>query len=962
MFLMVFLTAWVGLQAQYPPYFAQNVETGAPSNEMYWVHQDRDGYIWIGCEAGLFQFNGVRFEHFSSPDLTAKSATGIIQSKATGRIYAYNFNRQLFYVEKERLKVITGWSGSVNGLADDGKGNIWITSSEGTFRLDERSQRTTLVESPNHYHSPGKPAYTTHGISDLEGHIYYQNGPKVFIWRNRKEQIIQLDAESQSLTLTLSRFSKNPWLMSVTGEKVFRLQDGTYQVYRNQSLADALKGKKITGVFESQDGKLWIGTYTGLVCHDPYSGTTEWLHPRLSFSHGIQDQEGNYWFTTLHHGLIRIPNLKVKSWQTLDEAGAIEQYTHAVTFNQNVFLGGTNGILTLLDKATNLTTQFKHEPQSDLGTLYFDPIDNCIYFNKLSSIFRYKEGQIRLMNPSTRPVKCMLHIPEGYFFLSSQGIFFTKTIDAPLSAANMIDLDWYRDIVKSPFSSSYYVASNSGLKEIVPSGNTFKIGRKTLSGKQIISLCSDSNNQKIYAFSFDGGVYAMDPSLQVVKIKQLDDDIRVVQIRFHAGKIFMASNKGILVLNPDTKDFVLFDRYSGLPSNNVRSLAFSGDVCWAVGEGLQQIPLTSFDSGKVPSRIVPRKIFVDGKEASVQDLMDLNYDDKLSLTVDGIAYRSNGNFQFAYRILGPNSNWISVPGEVEKIDFASLPTGNITLELKLIDHEGVDSANSIIYQLYVNPPIWQRWWFYLLMTLTTLFLAYTIFRWRLVVIRRKQLQELQRLRLENELRLTQQNALKAQMNPHFLFNVLNSIKGYIYENDKKNAAKYLSEFSNLVRKVLELSSLPTVSLDQEMEALNLYIDLETMLLQSDFEYAEDIDENVDLSGIRVPALLLQPYVENAFKHGLRHKTGPKTLRIGIEFNEMEELLTVNITDNGIGRQSAAAINAENRGEHRSFATSAMEKRIELLNHERKDVVGVEIRDNFENGASAGTTVTIRIHV
>ena len=192
--------------------------------------------------------------------------------------------------------------------------------------------------------------------------------------------------------------------------------------------------------------------------------------------------------------------------------------------------------------------------------------------------------------------------------------------------------------------------------------------------------------------------------------------------------------------------------------------------------------------------------------------------------------------------------------------------------------------------------------------------------------------------------------------------MLNSIKGYIYENDKKNAARYLSDFSSLVRKVLELSSLPTVSLEEEIEALKLYIDLEAMLLQRDFEYSIITDENIDLSAVHVPSLLLQPYVENAFKHGLRHKKGPKRLIIRIQMNYSDGLLIIEITDNGIGRNAAELLNTQNRGEHQSFASSAMEKRIQLLNFEKKDVVGVEIRDNFEIRESAGTTVIIQIHV
>jgi LytS/YehU family sensor histidine kinase len=241
--------------------------------------------------------------------------------------------------------------------------------------------------------------------------------------------------------------------------------------------------------------------------------------------------------------------------------------------------------------------------------------------------------------------------------------------------------------------------------------------------------------------------------------------------------------------------------------------------------------------------------------------------------------------------------------------------------------------------------------------------TFLIFKRREQQIKKKQALELSHLQLQNDLRLTQQNALKAQMNPHFLFNVLNSIKGYIYENDKKNAARYLGDFSNLVRKVLELSSLPVVSLEMELEALKLYIDLEAMLLQNDFKYSIEIDENVDSSGIKVPALLLQPYVENAFKHGLRHKHGHKELNIHVIYKANDELLVISISDNGIGRAAAEKINKGTRSDHQSFASEAMQRRIELLNHQKKGVVGVELVDNFNpEGNPVGTTVIIRVHV
>ncbi|MFN5910084.1 MAG: histidine kinase [Bacteroidota bacterium] len=948
--------------AQNPPYFLCTVEDGAPSNEMYWVHQDKDGYIWVGCDAGLFRFNGIRFKHYTSSELTARSATGIIQSKTSGRIYAYNFNRQLFYVEQGSIHVLKNWNRVVNGLADDGNGNIWITSSDGLFKLDESTDKISIVNSEKHYSYLNGMNYTSHGISNPDGTIYYHNGNQILRSKQGKIERVLADSRFMNVTIMISRFSSQPWFMSVTGELILQYKNGSYRDYNNEELLSCLKGKKINCVFESKDGKLWIGTYSGLVLHDPRSGKTELLYDQFSFSYGIQDKEGNYWFTTLHNGLVRIPSMQVKSWQSVDDNRKTEQFSHVCTNEQTVFLGGTNGFLSTVNIRTGAIQKIRHEPLSDLGTLYFDALDNCIYLNKLSSLFIFKNGHFELVNNKARPIKAILHVPEGYFLLSSQGLYYTRSVNEPLVQKNMVDSDWYRDICKSPFSSSFYTATNSGIKEIIQSGRTYRIGSQYLKGRQIISICPDEKRNRIYAYCFDGGLYLIDETKKIKKIIQLETDIRVTQVRCYADRLYMASNKGILVLDPESNEQVLFDRFSGLASNNIRSIAFSGNNCWAAGESLQKIPLSLFRKHNVRSRILSREVLINGNKVNNRGLIELNYKDKLSLIADGISYRSNGNYQFAYRIQGYNSNWIKVPGQVEKIDFVSLPTGNISIELKLIDHAGKDSANVIVYKLYVNPPFWQRWWFYVVITLTTLMLALGSFRWRLKGIRMKQIRELERLKLENELRLTQQNVLKAQMNPHFLFNVLNSIKGYIYENDKKNAAKYLSEFSNLVRKVLELSSAQKVSLDQELETLELYIDLEAMLLQSNFKYDLVIHESIDTSAIQMPALLLQPYVENAFKHGLRHKNGPKSLEIGIQFDDQEELLTIKIADNGIGRKASALINAENRGEHQSFATSAMEKRIQLLNHERKDVVGVEIKDKFEGVEAIGTIVIIRIHV
>jgi ligand-binding sensor domain-containing protein/signal transduction histidine kinase len=950
------------LRAQDPPFFHNTVENGSPSNEIYWLHQDYDGYIWIGCDAGLFKFNGVHYDQLSSSDLSARSATGIIQSKTTGRIYAYNFNRQLFYVENNRLRVVHSWNLPIYGLADDQQGNIWVTSSEGVFKLNEKSLSISKVNSKLHYKDNDGRSFSSHGISNPDGQIYYQCGNSLMNWKKNVPSLVKLDNRFLNVNLFLSRFSVYPWVFSYNGDRIMRYYKDKCVPYRNYRLLELLKGKKINCVFESRDGKIWIGTYSGLICHDPRKRTTELFYTQFSFSFGIEDSQGNYWFSTLHHGIIRLPNLQVRHWQTRDVNGLADQYNQLVFDGDHVFFGGTYGFLGSMNTGSLSFKKIEHLPDADFGMMYSDPIDQCAYFNKNGQIFRFKDGLFTLVNKSGRPIKSMLHTRSGYFFLSSQGLFRTKSISELLTEEKMIDQDWYREMCPSPFSSSYFAASNGGLVELGTLKGSLSIIKKHLSGKQILSISEDKTHRKIYILTFDGTLYYLDDKGKVHRILKIENDIRATQLRYHENKLFLASNKGIVIIHTDSYKLEVFDRLSGLNSNNVRALAIMNGYCWTAGDGVHRIPLSEFKLDTFKSRIRLVRVEKNNKKLPLTDLIQIDFDDEIDLFLDGMSFRSNDQFQFAYRIKGHTNSWIMVPGSLKSIDFSSLPTGTIDIEVKLTDHRGKDSENLIRLAFYVQPPFWQRWWFYVLIIGLVGLATYLFFKRRESTLRKKQLREIKNLRLENELRLTQQNALKAQMNPHFLFNVLNSIKGYIYENDKKNAARYLSDFSSLVRKVLELSSVQSVLLEQEIEALKLYIDLEAMLLQSDFEYTIVVDENVDTSGVKVPALLLQPFVENAFKHGLRHKTGPKRLKIEIRMDEADEVLTVSISDNGIGREASNLLNLQNRSDHQSFASVAMEKRIQLLNFEKKDVVGIEIRDNFEGPVPSGTTVIIRIHV
>ncbi len=204
----------------------------------------------------------------------------------------------------------------------------------------------------------------------------------------------------------------------------------------------------------------------------------------------------------------------------------------------------------------------------------------------------------------------------------------------------------------------------------------------------------------------------------------------------------------------------------------------------------------------------------------------------------------------------------------------------------------------------------------------------------------------------------QSQALRAQMDPHFIFNALNSIQNFIISKDTKAAMGYVSKFSKLMRQTLESSMKETVTVEEEIDMLKNYLDLEQLRFDKLFEYRFETDESIDIVNTEIPSMLLQPYIENAILHGLRHKKSGGLLKITL-LNQFEYLLCV-IEDNGIGRESSAVINAE-RHKHRSSGTHVTNTRLSLLQLSKGEAAKVIFRDLKDvNGEATGTRVEIKI--
>lgn len=321
----------------------------------------------------------------------------------------------------------------------------------------------------------------------------------------------------------------------------------------------------------------------------------------------------------------------------------------------------------------------------------------------------------------------------------------------------------------------------------------------------------------------------------------------------------------------------------------------------------------------------------------------------LSFEFKGLYYPNPAKISYRYRLVGLQDQWVNL-GKRHNISFAHLGPGRYTIEVSASIDPGI-WTKAVKLPFVIKPPFWKTTWFLLLLGFAVVGSGTWIYKKRINSLIKK---EEHKRAVELELANIKMKALRAQMNPHFLFNCLNSVKAFIIDNDPRMAASYLNKFARLIRLILQQSNENFVKLENELEALELYIQLESVRFEGKFEYQIIISEEVKPDRIELPPMLFQPYVENAIWHGLMQKKSKGFLIVKI--SRKNDFLECEIEDNGIGRK--ASIESQNGGllKKKSMGMGITKNRIELLQQIYQTSITLKIEDLFEKGVPIGTKV------
>ena len=437
--------------------------------------------------------------------------------------------------------------------------------------------------------------------------------------------------------------------------------------------------------------------------------------------------------------------------------------------------------------------------------------------------------------------------------------------------------------------------------------------------------------------------------------------------KVHQNKILVFTDKGMQEFDPNTMRFgKLYDAEYGL-GESVSVATWLSDGQLAVGREKaialfhpdslntnEELPLPYINSFRVFDDVYYLK-----SGPRQKDSIHLSYKQNFfSFEFSAIGYNLPEKTQFRYQLEGFDEKWQD--GTKRRFAaYTNVPGGDYTFKVQAINSEGLSLADPHVLFIHVSTVWYKTVWFWCLALVLSAAIAYATYKWRIAQVRKEE-----RIKSEYERKLAdvEMTALRAQMNPHFIFNSLNSIDYYIISNEQEKASDYLNRFSRLIRLILQNSKSSIVPLKDDLEALRLYIEMESMRFDNLFDYEVKMESGIQPEKIVVPPMLFQPYVENAIWHGLMQKKGERG-KLDLTIRRSNGHLVCLIEDNGIGRDAAKQLKSKSATRRKSYGMKITSDRLAMLNKLAGANASVSIFDlkNGE-GKAAGTRVELVIPI
>lgn len=962
--IIFFLLTILSVNGQEPPMWQLTDEEGLPSMTVYDIIQDQFGYMWFGTAKGLSRFDGNEFKRYTNSASKGKGITNL-QIDNQGKIWCQNFAGQFFYIEEDKMKILElpkEVNNVRNFLITDEK-LIIDTNPTYIYSIKTKKwQKRQLV--------PNKHTLIHFLKDDSEGNIWISDRRGIKKYNKNLKQLDEVSNKSQN----------NLRFISSKQKIIYINEENTNQFYQINNKSKILnhdifftKNIRINAIWEDKLQSLWLATYEGIFIFDknrkPQQPFSHILKDK-SVSHILQDREGNYWVTTLRSGIFVIPNLNI-IYYNQNNSEIFQNNINKLSKDNvgNIYIGFNNGKIAKFNFNQGFQEKYKITKYNNIEELFYDTKKEELWV--ACNVLYHKPNNLdKLLQVFSLGVTKDVERLFNHYLLvaTSSGTYIIKTDREKVENKLNQYPNKNNNIITLSHDRAYKVHVEQGSRRF---WIAYKKGLFYYENAKAYEIKNPKNQQPIYGISFtqtdDGSLWVGTIEQGIFRIK----DKKIIEhydtknglvsnfcnvLQSQKNELWIATDGGIQVYNIQNKKWELFNKQDGLVSYDIMDMIVSNDSIWiGTPKGLLFFKKKAIQKNSTPPLIYINTVQVWDKNMKLSDKYILRHgNNNIKISFKGIAYRSKGKFRYKYRMIGLDSTWIYSESSNNFIRYQSLPTGKYEFQVKAVNEDNIESEGIAVIEFIIQPPLWQRLWFILLLSFLVILIVFLIFRSRLKNIKRK-------AKIEKDLRSSQLAMLKVQMNPHFIFNALNSIQEFILLNESRLANRFLGKFADLIRLTLEMSNQTEVNIEEEIDALKLYLELEALRFENSLEYAFDVEKKIEDKSIKIPSLLIQPYVENAIKHGLLHKKENRKLFISLKLVDNDTALECIIRDNGIGRAKSQEINKSKK--YKSFAMSATQKRLELLNHNRNELIAVKIIDLYDNNLNAaGTKVELCIPV
>lgn len=915
-------------------------ETELDGIDIYDLLHARNGTYLIATNDGLIEFDGYRFKKIDCPDMLMSSVFNLVED-TLGNVFFHNLSGQIFKYSAESCKLLftladTLLSADMN-LGIDDLNRLIITSNR--IMVADEQGKLMLLSAASHFGSMQKFLDGTLSVCSSADFIIYRLSKGILStdsFGNAAMDRNNVPAFFEFQGLQYMCFS-NSCNISAFGP------DGLKPIF---SPSKAAGQEHIFRMYFTSNALWFASSSFGVLRTDANFELSDhggFLFPRSIISNVIEDREGNVLLGTFGKGIYVIPKESTEDLRLTQEEEDV--ISVAAMEDGSLYFGTQSGKL-LRRTNDGQVEAFRDAKLKGMEALFAVGAGSLLIGEAMGVLINTESRKEMLVDLGS--VKDVAVVNQHTVLVGSNSGAYTVSLESGnMTKMAGLALRHYA-IGYDPSTASIYSGTSKGLLISAANGQprSFKLNDKELVARDFLAL--------------DGNVYAATAAYGVLVfnrdslVKEWNESTglasnSISQLERYGTQLIMATSNGIQLVDKNGKVLRTINQADGLNAAKVLDMAVKGDELWVVhSSGVQRVMLQASEASIFQPSLQLKSVLVNDSIQAPLTQHDFSSDQqKFSFELSAISLRYHHGIQYQYRLEGAETAWHTARYSDNIIEYRSLSPGTYTFRAKAVYQNR--ESQEVSYTFTIATPFYKAWWFYLLVLLGAILMLVLWFKRRL---KREQLLAEQ----QNELNASKLTAIQSQMNPHFIFNALNSIQSLVLKGDVDNSYTYITKFANLIRRTLNYSDKEFIDFSEEIKLIDLYLTLEKLRFSEDFEFV--INTN-GIEDVMMPPMLIQPFIENALVHGLLHRTGHK--RICLDF-ELGEVLTCTITDNGVGRNRAKAIKERQRSEHESFSVNAIRTRFEILQRYHKGALGFVYEDLFANGVASGTKVVLRIPI